>query len=66
MNENDVYFSVTSGRIILRQGHVGINFYFLYAGSVFVNIDDTDIQGNHFVKTEVILNKGDSFGVTEC
>ena len=53
----------TSGRIILRQGHVGVNFYFIYSGSVFVNINDTNMYGNQFVKTEAVLKRGDSFGV---
>lgn len=50
-------------RVILRKGHVGQNFYFLYSGSVFVNVEDINAQGEKFVKTEVVLSKGDSFGV---
>ncbi|KAI0215693.1 hypothetical protein LSAT2_032249, partial [Lamellibrachia satsuma] len=29
-----------SQRIILREGHVGQNFYVIFSGSVFINIDD--------------------------
>ncbi|KAL3831842.1 hypothetical protein ACJMK2_023541 [Sinanodonta woodiana] len=56
------YQSVESGRIVLRKGHVGQNFYFIHSGSVFVNVDDVNINGESFVKTEVILKTGDSFG----
>ena len=56
-------FSIKSGRVVLRQGHVGQNFYFLFNGSVFVNIDDVDAKGNKFSKTEAVLGRGDSFGV---
>lgn len=51
-------------RVILRQGHIGHNFYFIYSGSVFVNINDVNDSGVKFSRTEVILTKGDSFGVT--
>ncbi|KAK3589034.1 hypothetical protein CHS0354_007982 [Potamilus streckersoni] len=56
------YQSVESGRIVLRKGHVGQNFYFIHSGSVFVNVDDVNIYGESFVKTEVVLKTGDSFG----
>ncbi|XP_061185806.1 cyclic nucleotide-binding domain-containing protein 2-like [Saccostrea echinata] len=56
------YQSVEPGRVILRRGHVGINFYFIYSGSVFVNVDDIDSKGDHFEKTETVLVRGDSFG----
>ena len=49
--------------MILRKGHVGQNFYFLYSGSVFVNVDDVTASGQVFSKTQVVLYKGDSFGV---
>ncbi|XP_062574782.1 cyclic nucleotide-binding domain-containing protein 2-like [Saccostrea cucullata] len=56
------YQSVEPGRVILRRGHVGINFYFIYSGSVFVNVEDIDSKGDHFEKTETVLARGDSFG----
>ncbi|GFO24684.1 cyclic nucleotide-binding domain-containing protein 2-like [Plakobranchus ocellatus] len=31
---------VEEGRIVLKNGHVGLNFYFIYSGSVFVNQED--------------------------
>ncbi|ELT93107.1 hypothetical protein CAPTEDRAFT_85725, partial [Capitella teleta] len=54
--------SIGTLRVILRRGHVGQNFYFIYSGSVFVNVEDMNAQGEKFVKTEVVLTKGDSFG----
>ncbi|XP_022304182.2 uncharacterized protein LOC111111479 isoform X4 [Crassostrea virginica] len=56
------YQSVEPGRVILRRGHVGINFYFIYSGSVFVNVEDVNTRGEHFEKTETVLARGDSFG----
>ena len=50
-------------RVILRKGHIGVNFYFIYSGSVFINVEDTTPQGKTFVKTEATLGLGDSFGV---
>lgn len=52
------------GRVILRRGHVGINFYFIYSGSVFVNVEEVNTRGDHFEKTETVLVRGDSFGVS--
>ncbi|XP_064648020.1 cyclic nucleotide-binding domain-containing protein 2-like [Lineus longissimus] len=56
------YESVDAKRVILRKGHVGVNFYFIYSGSVFVNVEDVNAKGEKFIKTEVTLTKGDSFG----
>ena len=44
---------------------MGQNFYFIYSGSVFVNVEDVNAQGEKFVKTEVVLSKGDAFGVSQ-
>lgn len=55
--------SIDSMRIILRKGHIGLNFYFIYSGSVFINVDDVNAKGESFVKTEVVLSRGDAFGV---
>lgn len=59
-----MFFSVEPGRVILRRGHVGINFYFIYSGSVFVNVEEVNTRGEHFEKTETVLVRGDSFGVS--
>nr|KAG5714351.1 hypothetical protein BaRGS_018568 [Batillaria attramentaria] len=56
------YTCVGESRIVLRRGHIGHNFYFVYSGSVFVNVQDVDSDGNPFIKTEAILGRGDSFG----
>ncbi|XP_060081548.1 cyclic nucleotide-binding domain-containing protein 2-like [Ylistrum balloti] len=56
------YISVEHGRVILRRGHVGFNFYFIYSGSVFVNLEDRNIDGKKFEKTETVLVRGDAFG----
>ncbi|CAD5112445.1 DgyrCDS1667 [Dimorphilus gyrociliatus] len=56
------YFSVDCGRTILRRGHVGQNFYFIFSGSVFVNVEETNSKGQTFYKTEVVLKRGESFG----
>ncbi|KAL8624117.1 hypothetical protein ACOMHN_036120 [Nucella lapillus] len=57
-----LYSCVEESRILLRRGHIGHNFYFVYSGSVFVNVPDTDSEGEIFIKTEAILAHGDSFG----
>lgn len=59
-----MFFSVEPGRVILRRGHVGINFYFIYSGSVFVNVEEVNTRGDRFEKTETVLVRGDSFGVS--
>ncbi|XP_033762401.1 cyclic nucleotide-binding domain-containing protein 2-like isoform X2 [Pecten maximus] len=56
------YICVEHGRVILRRGHVGFNFYFIYSGSVFVNLEDRNIEGEKFEKTETVLVRGDAFG----
>ncbi|ESP03204.1 hypothetical protein LOTGIDRAFT_171689 [Lottia gigantea] len=56
------YQCVTEGRVILRKGHVGYNFYFVFSGSAFVNVEDVNSSGEKFVKTEAVVKKGDSFG----
>ncbi|XP_046583083.1 cyclic nucleotide-binding domain-containing protein 2-like [Haliotis rubra] len=56
------YMCFQEGRVIIRQGHVGQNFYLIYSGSVFVNVMETGTNGKLFVKNEAVLTKGDSFG----
>ena len=52
-------------RVILRKGHIGVNFYFIYSGSVFINVEETSSTGAKFVRTETVLHHGDSFGVSD-
>ncbi|CAH1790272.1 unnamed protein product [Owenia fusiformis] len=56
------YVRVEPERVILRRGHTGIYFYFIFSGSVFINIQHFDQHGNTFSKTERVLTRGDSFG----
>lgn len=58
------FFSVEFGRVILRCGYVGINFYFIYFGFVFVNVEEVNIRGEYFEKIEIVLVRGDFFGVS--
>lgn len=53
---------IEEGRIVLKNGHVGLNFYFIYSGSVFVNQEDETKQGRVFSRTVATLTRGDSFG----
>ncbi|KAH9499293.1 hypothetical protein Btru_003637 [Bulinus truncatus] len=53
---------VEEGRVVLKSGHVGLNFYFIYSGSVFVNSEDVSVEGNRFMRTVAILSRGESFG----
>ncbi|XP_012939886.1 cyclic nucleotide-binding domain-containing protein 2 [Aplysia californica] len=53
---------VEEQRVVLRRGHVGLNFYFIYSGSVFVNYEDCTQDGKPFVRTVAVLSRGDSFG----
>jgi hypothetical protein len=57
-------YRVDERRVILRRGHIGQHFYFIYSGSVFVNVQEENGQGEKFLKTEVVFSKGDSFGVS--
>ncbi|XP_033646158.1 uncharacterized protein LOC117305396 [Asterias rubens] len=57
------YSCCEKGRVILRQGHVGHNFYFIFSGSVFVQIDIADAQtGVVTPETTCVMEKGSSFG----
>ncbi|RUS74029.1 hypothetical protein EGW08_018203 [Elysia chlorotica] len=53
---------VEEGRIVLKNGHIGLNFYFIYSGSVFVNQEDETRGGRVFSRTVATLSRGDSFG----
>ncbi|XP_070565317.1 cyclic nucleotide-binding domain-containing protein 2-like [Ptychodera flava] len=57
------YELIEPERIILRKGHIGQNFYFIYSGSVFVNTEELNPATRRtFVKTEAVLSRGDAFG----
>ncbi|XP_077978892.1 uncharacterized protein LOC144434315 [Glandiceps talaboti] len=57
------YEIIEPRRVILRKGHIGQNFYFIYSGSVFVNTEERHpVTGKIFTKTEAVLARGDSFG----
>ncbi|XP_072173773.1 uncharacterized protein [Diadema setosum] len=48
-------------RVVVRKGHPGFSFYFIFSGSVGVTLEEDEM--NAFVKKEVnILKKGASFG----
>ena len=51
--------------MILRQGHIGHNFYFIYSGSVFVQIDIEDEKTGVLTPgTTLVIEKGACFGVS--
>ena len=50
-------------RVILRQGHKGQSFYFIYTGSVFINVLEYYPRSKkQFQKTTAILTRGEGFG----
>uniref|UniRef100_A0A8C4KCI6 Cyclic nucleotide-binding domain-containing protein 2 n=1 Tax=Dromaius novaehollandiae TaxID=8790 RepID=A0A8C4KCI6_DRONO len=49
------------GRVILKKGHCGISFYFIYFGSVALT-DDEDGSSNLTALYPVVLQKGAKFG----
>ncbi|XP_077867157.1 cyclic nucleotide-binding domain-containing protein 2-like [Saccoglossus kowalevskii] len=57
------YTCCEKGRVIVRQGHIGYNFYFIYAGSVFVQLEFKDARtGVVTANTLNVICKGQSFG----
>ncbi|KAL8614212.1 hypothetical protein ACOMHN_026429 [Nucella lapillus] len=57
------YTRCDKGRVVLRQGHLGLYFYFIFSGSVFIQIDLYDPRtGQTTPSTENIIRTGDSFG----
>jgi len=59
-----LYFRVEHGRTVLRKGHEGLAFYFIFSGSAFVNVEELLVRSGHVVwHTAVVLHRGDSFGV---
>ena len=52
-------------RVILRKGHTGLSFYFIFSGSVFVNVEELLLKTGHVMwHTAITLQRGDSFGVS--
>ncbi|XP_022321379.2 uncharacterized protein LOC111123374 isoform X3 [Crassostrea virginica] len=50
-------------RVIIRQGHMADNFYFILSGTAVVTILQTDPHsGEQVVRTAAVLKKGNSFG----
>eukprot|EP00057_Strongylocentrotus_purpuratus_P002678 XP_003725008.1 PREDICTED: uncharacterized protein LOC100893466 [Strongylocentrotus purpuratus] len=57
------YNECGKGRVIVRQGHVGFNFYFIFSGSVFVQLDILDESSGVMTTSNVnTLMRGSSFG----
>ena len=58
-----IYQSLEKGRVVIRQGDVGFNFYFIVSGSVLVEVLQEDpitgTKNNHIVGE---LGPGSSFG----
>ena len=50
-------------RVVVRKGHLGYAFYFIFSGAACVTLDEDEESA--FVKKEVtILRKGTCFGVS--
>ncbi|XP_072171995.1 uncharacterized protein [Diadema setosum] len=57
------YNQCGKGRVIVRQGHIGYNFYFIFSGSVFVQLDVIDESSGVTTTTNVnTLGRGACFG----
>ena len=53
-------------RVVLRKGHRGLSFYFIFSGSAFVNVEEELVKTGHVTwHTAITLQRGDSFGVRE-
>jgi len=51
-------------RVLLRTGHPGQSFYFIYSGSAFVNIEEKASRtGKMYTKTQCVLPRGSICGV---
>ncbi|XP_033645962.1 uncharacterized protein LOC117305239 [Asterias rubens] len=53
------YEKYQAQRVILRQGHRPLNFYFILSGSVVVRVME---EGSDVQRTVVYLNRGETFG----
>ncbi|XP_071125080.1 cyclic nucleotide-binding domain-containing protein 2-like isoform X1 [Mytilus edulis] len=50
-------------RVIIRQGHVADNFYFILSGNAIVTLMETDEETeDEVIRTKAVLKKGNSFG----
>ncbi|XP_071483428.1 uncharacterized protein [Diadema antillarum] len=59
-------YSVPEKKVIIRQGHISENFYFLVQGVVSVKKTECDPMNNEAVTTEIgRFRKGDCFGERE-
>jgi hypothetical protein len=59
------HFSCEKDRVVLREGHVGHCFYFLYSGCCAVQRMHTDLDTNTSkLVHERTIQKGASFGVS--
>ncbi|XP_050411108.1 uncharacterized protein LOC126825508 [Patella vulgata] len=56
------YTKCARGRVVLRQGHPGEYLYFIYAGSVMIQVEMEDKNGKIFNTTENIIKSGANFG----
>ncbi|RUS76244.1 hypothetical protein EGW08_015987, partial [Elysia chlorotica] len=57
------YTKCDKGRVVLRQGHLGHDFYFIFSGSVFIQIDIYDpVQEETRTSVENVLKMGEGFG----
>ena len=51
--------------MLLREGHPGHSFYFIYSGSAFVNIEEKASKtGKMYTKTQCVLPQGSICGVS--
>ena len=50
--------------MLIRTGHLSQFTYLLFSGSVFVNIEENDLEnGKKYYRTAAVLGKGTVFGV---
>lgn len=57
------YIKVEHPRVVLRKGHRGLSFYFIFSGSAFVNVEEELVKTGHVTwHTAITLQRGDSFG----
>ncbi|KAH9519202.1 hypothetical protein Btru_074958 [Bulinus truncatus] len=57
------YTKCDKGRVVLRQDHIGYDFYFIFSGSVFIQIDIHDERTDTtYTNIENVLKRGEGFG----
>ncbi|KAK3731514.1 hypothetical protein QZH41_008547 [Actinostola sp. cb2023] len=59
-----VYYAMyNSRRVIIRQGHIGVSFYFIVSGSVIVErIEEDKVTGERHIQIVGEMTEADSFG----